>query len=133
MVTPSHIGLICSLTKHTFAAIGPNAEWDYIGKISASIPCQRKVKDHVERSINHYLRGKSHTSPGKESDIDTLHRNYHQSKVHEYKPGRSLEPKDTQADYIQNGSDATRLKKAIDAWKINWVGKWSGEEDWTDY
>jgi hypothetical protein len=121
------------LSQHTFAAIGPNAEWEYIGKISASIPCQRKVKDHVERSINHYLRGKSHTSPSKESDIDVLHQNYHQSKVHDYKPGRRLDNnlKDVPADYIRNGSDATRMKKSIDAWMLNRVDKWSGEEDWT--
>jgi hypothetical protein len=41
-------------SQHTFSVVGPYADWDYIGQTSASIPCQRKVKDHVEDSINHF-------------------------------------------------------------------------------
>ncbi|KAI0688537.1 hypothetical protein BC835DRAFT_1284427, partial [Cytidiella melzeri] len=34
--------------KVIFAVLGPFATWDYIKKISASIPTQRKIKHHVE-------------------------------------------------------------------------------------
>ncbi|KAH9965469.1 hypothetical protein BC827DRAFT_1153743 [Russula dissimulans] len=40
--------------KHTFTSIGPFATWEYIRKTSMSIPCQRCVKDHVEREVNHF-------------------------------------------------------------------------------
>ncbi|KAI0756508.1 hypothetical protein C8Q80DRAFT_1051872, partial [Daedaleopsis nitida] len=68
--------------KQTYAAMGPFATWEYVGKISASIPCQRKVKDHVERSINHSYRGKSHTSPEKEHDIAQLQATYRDTRAH---------------------------------------------------
>jgi hypothetical protein len=54
---------IYAAVQHTFAAKGPYVDWDYIGETSASIPCQRKVKDHVESDLNHFLRGKLHSSP----------------------------------------------------------------------
>ncbi|KAI0694460.1 hypothetical protein BC835DRAFT_1306326 [Cytidiella melzeri] len=40
--------------KHTCAVHGPFATWEYIKKISASIPIQHKIKDHVEAEINHF-------------------------------------------------------------------------------
>ncbi|KAF8240041.1 hypothetical protein L208DRAFT_1374469 [Tricholoma matsutake] len=68
--------------KHTFAVKGPYTDWDYIGKTSTSIPCQQKVKDHVESEPNHFLHGKSHSSPEKEEDITCLCMSYHASKIH---------------------------------------------------
>ncbi|EMD36367.1 hypothetical protein CERSUDRAFT_95685 [Gelatoporia subvermispora B] len=70
--------------KHTFATSGPYMSWDYIGKTSASIPTQRKVIDHVEADINHFRRGKSHTSPSKEADINKLQQSYQASKLHQH-------------------------------------------------
>ena len=122
-----------STWQHTFAATGPYAEWEFIGKTSASIPCQRKVKDHVEAEINHYLRGKSHTSPEKENDIRVLQESYRQSKIHRLKPGRKLGSKDTAPDYLKTGSEGTRLEKAMEKWVLNRVDKWPVEEDWTEY
>jgi len=76
--------------KHTFASIGPYAAWENIGKISASIPCQRKVKDHIEDEINHFHRGKSHTSPDKEKDVQQLQAAYHNGNVHVLEKGRKV-------------------------------------------
>ena len=58
--------------QYMFAASGPNISWDYIGETLASIPCQRRVKDHVEQSLNHFCHGKLHTSLGKEEDVSHL-------------------------------------------------------------
>ncbi|KAI0670267.1 hypothetical protein C8Q78DRAFT_1154033 [Trametes maxima] len=52
--------------------MGPFATWEYFGKTSASVPAQRRVKDHVEREVNHSYKGKSHTSPNEEKDIMKL-------------------------------------------------------------
>ena len=68
--------------QHTFATSGSNVSWDYIGEILASIPCQRRVKDHVEQSLNHFCHGKSHTSSGKEEDVAQLQASYCNSRIH---------------------------------------------------
>lgn len=126
------IGLT-SHVKHTFAAVGPYAEWDYIGRMSASIPCQRRVKDHVESDINHFHRGKSHTSPDKEEDVARLQASYHQSGVHRFVRGRKLDAKDKVPDLLAIGSGGGRLSKAIEKWAANRASEWSSKEDWTDY
>ncbi|KAI0283764.1 hypothetical protein BC826DRAFT_1127316 [Russula brevipes] len=89
--------------KYTFASSGPYADWDYIGETSASIPCQRSVKDHVEAGLNHYWRRKSHTSP--EEDIARLQASYGASKVHCKVPGRKVESRNAVKDYINLGME----------------------------
>ncbi|KAI0693371.1 hypothetical protein BC835DRAFT_1415991 [Cytidiella melzeri] len=72
--------------KYTFMVLGPFATWEYIHKISGSIPTQRKVKDHVEANFNHFRRGKSHTTPEAEKDIKNLQAAYKNAKVHVHYP-----------------------------------------------
>ncbi|KAF8222270.1 hypothetical protein L208DRAFT_1524744 [Tricholoma matsutake] len=74
--------LIDLLQEHNVHNIKSHVDWDYIGKMSASIPCQRKVKDHVESDLNHFLCGKSHSSPEKDKDITRLCMSYWASKIH---------------------------------------------------
>ncbi|KAI9451131.1 hypothetical protein F5148DRAFT_986668 [Russula earlei] len=74
--------------KHTFSEKGPYADWDYIGEMSALIPCQQKVKDHVESDLNHFLCGKSHSSPEKKEDITHLCMSYRASNIHSHQPGQ---------------------------------------------
>jgi len=112
--------------------LGQYAEWEYIGKTSASIPCQRKVKDQVESEINHFRRGKSHTSPGKEEDVARLQASYRNSGIHINRPGRRLDAKDKVPDFMAIGSE-TSLLKTMEKWLANRVSEWSSEEDWTDY
>lgn len=96
--------------------MGPFATWDMIAKISAAIPCLRKVKDHLEAELNHFRRGKSHTSPDKEQDIVKLQTAYHLAKAHEYQPGRTIAEKDKFSDYTAQGTDLTKLSKVISHW-----------------
>jgi len=104
-----------------------------IHKISASIPAQRKVKDHVEAEINHFLRGKSHTSPDAEEDIKTLQKAYKNNKIHEFQPGRKLNAKDKVKDYVAIGSERTKLKGVIERWISNRVPQCETTEDWHAY
>ena len=122
-----------SAFQYTFAVTGPYAEWDYIGKISALIPCQRKVKDHVESDINHFERGKSHTAPDKEEDVARLQASYNLSQIHTKKVGRRLDKRDKAANFIALGSEGTRLKKTMERWLRNRISEWSSEEDWNEY
>ena len=61
--------LMTHVLQVTFAVHGPYASWGYIKKISASIPAQRKLKNHIEREFNHLHRGKSHTTPKHEKEV----------------------------------------------------------------
>ena len=118
--------------QNTFAVLGPFATWDIIRKLSASIPCQRKVKDHVEAEINHFCRGKSHTSPDIEEDIRNLQAAYEKDQIHVLKPGRKLAAKDKVADYMALGAD-TKLKGVIRRWAENRVDEVATTEDYALY
>jgi hypothetical protein len=89
-----------SSLQHTFASIGSIATWDYIRKMSASIPCQRRIKDYVKAELNHFVCGKSHTSPGVEEDIQNLQAAYQKDAIHSFKAGRKLAGKDQVKDYM---------------------------------
>jgi hypothetical protein len=111
----------------TFAASGPNVNWDYIGETSASIPCQRKVKDHVERSVNHFSRGKSHTSPGKEEDVTRLQASYRDSRIHQT---RKLDSKKKAKDYLARGTQEQVIVRVIGRWSENRVRERSSGDYW---
>ena len=119
--------------KHTFASIGPFATWEYIRKMSGSIPCQRKVKDHVEAEVNRFLRGKSHTSPDAEEDIHNLQAAYHKDSIHTFKAGRKLAAKDKVKDYMAVGAEGTKLKKVIHRWVSNRLSEVETTEDFETY
>jgi len=122
--------LILLRMQYTFAASGPNVSWDYIGKISASIPCQRRVKDHVEQSLNHFCRGKSHTSPGKEEDIARLQESYRDSRIHQKIQGRKIDPKSKSKDYLANGTQEQAIVNVINRWSENRIRERSSEDFW---
>lgn len=116
--------------QYTFAASGPNVSWDYIGKISASIPCQRRVKDHVEQTLNHFCRGKSHTSPNKEEDVARLQASYRDSKIHQTIRGRKLDSKNKVKDYLARGTQEPVMVQVIGRWSENRVRERSTGDYW---
>ena len=113
--------------------LGPFVTWDLIHKMSASIPCQRKIKDHVEVEVNHFLRGKAHTSPDAEEDIQNLQAAYSKDAIHVYKSGRKLAARDKVKDILGLGSEGTRLQKAIERWASGRNSKVTTTEDWATY
>ncbi|PCH39258.1 hypothetical protein WOLCODRAFT_33102, partial [Wolfiporia cocos MD-104 SS10] len=118
--------------KHIFASMGPFATWEYIGKISQAIPTMRKVKDHVEADINHFRRGKSHTSPDKEEDVARLQSVFHCSRVWRYRPTRHLNDADKPSNILKQGSNPDRLGKARENWISSRMGEHSVEQVWQD-
>ncbi|KAI0693992.1 hypothetical protein BC835DRAFT_1488319, partial [Cytidiella melzeri] len=118
--------------KHIFAVHGPFSSWEYIKKISASIPAQRRIKEHVEEEFNHFWRGKSHTTPESENNITSLLGHYRQGKPgpHVHKPGRHLSSHPP--NYVANGSNAQKLSAAIKRWSKKCVSLISTEEDFDE-
>ena len=119
--------------QHTFAAISPFATWEYIRKTLGTIPCQRKVKDHVELEVNHFLRGKSHTSPDVEEDIRNLQAAYKKDSIHLFNAGRKLAARDKVKDYMALGGEGTKLKKVIQRWVSNRLSEVATTEDFETY
>jgi hypothetical protein len=119
--------------QHTFASIGPFATWEYIWKMSASIPCQRKIKDHVEAEVNHFAHGKSHTSPDVEEDIRNLQAAYKKDAIHLYQAGRKLADKDKVKDYMTQVVEGSKLKNTISRWISNRLSNIATTEDFAVY
>ncbi|KAI0085961.1 hypothetical protein BDY19DRAFT_996389 [Irpex rosettiformis] len=114
--------------KTLFAAHGPFATWDYIKRISASIPTQRKLKDHIEREFNHFRRYKGHTSPDHEEDVTDLQKKYHKGKVHVYQAGRKVDHE--VKDFVAQGLNAESLQGMITRWANGRVTEKSTLEDY---
>jgi hypothetical protein len=91
------------------------------------------VKDHVEDEINHFHRGKSHTSLDKERDVQRLQASYSVAEVHIQQKGRKVNAKEFFVDVEGLGSDPAKLLRTIELWRSNRVAEWSSEEDWTDW
>ncbi|KAI0692054.1 hypothetical protein BC835DRAFT_1416809 [Cytidiella melzeri] len=119
--------------KYTFMVTGPYTTWEYIRKISASIPAQRKVKDHVEAEFNHFRRGKSHTSPEKEKDVARLQEAYKDSNIHRYVPKRLLKSSQRAKDFLALGSNPITLQATIDRWAEKRLTVRSTCEMWEDF
>ena len=83
--------------------------------------------------MNHFSRGKSHTTPEKEEDICTLQRSYHTSQLHQYTPGRRLHSRDLVKDTVARGAEPERLKKAIANWLDSRLKNRSSLQDWSDH
>ncbi|KAI0685910.1 hypothetical protein BC835DRAFT_1420806 [Cytidiella melzeri] len=118
--------------KVTFATLGPYATWDYIKRMSASIPTQRKIKHHVEREFNHFCRGLSHTSPSHHEDVVKLQGKYHEAKAHVFKPGRHLTSNNKVKDVMALGSNPKTLQAMIDRWTERRLTEKSDKEIFDD-
>ncbi|KAI0706131.1 hypothetical protein BC835DRAFT_1409762 [Cytidiella melzeri] len=118
--------------KYTFMVTGPYTTWEYIRKISASIPAPCKVKDHVEAEFNHFRRGKSHTLPEKEKDVACLQEAYKDSNIHWYVPKRLLKSLQRAKDFLALGSNPITLQATINRWAEKRLTVRSTCEMWED-
>lgn len=116
--------------QYTFKTLGPHKTWEYLRKTTASIPTQRKVKEHVEDQFNHCRRGKAHTDPQKELDVAALQASYAQCRLHVYDPKRQLAAIDLAEDYMARGSDPIALAKVMSGWYEKRVVTKADTEDW---
>ena len=108
---------------------GPLATWEYIKRISPAIPILRNVKDHFETEINHFRRGKSHSTVDAGGDIERLQAMYARDKIHVKNPKRRTEC-DSVEDYIGKGSSPDVLGRVIRNWRNKRVVTRATTEDW---
>ena len=89
----------------TYRSEGPEVDWEYLKTLHPAIHVIRGVTSHVEKEFNTLTRGKKHTVPQKELDVQKLQDSYNASKLHTEILGckRFLE-KDYEKDYISAGA-----------------------------
>jgi hypothetical protein len=96
--------------------------------ISAAIPLQRKVKDHIDTETQSISRGKKHTTPNAELDLRNLASAYYVAKAHKYVPGREFKAnQNTVSDWSANG--VMGLASKIKTWSQERFTLKSVEED----
>ncbi|KAI0074983.1 hypothetical protein K474DRAFT_1600590 [Panus rudis PR-1116 ss-1] len=116
--------------KDVFGLIGAYATWENIGAMSASIPCQQRVKDHIVQQLNHFSRGKTHTSPAHEPDVQRLQATYETGRIHKMTPGRRLDGTAIAKDFVGIGSATKKLVKAVEKWVKNRTSTYADVENW---
>ncbi|KAK7041258.1 hypothetical protein R3P38DRAFT_3310010 [Favolaschia claudopus] len=78
--------------KVTYKPPGPRRGWDYMRILHPAIPTVRANAEFIDREFNALTRGKKHTSPSKEKDIQALLGRL--EDAHKFKPGRKLDIED---------------------------------------
>lgn len=122
-----------ALAQHVFKIIGPFRSWELIGCMSPAIPAMRAIKDHVEETINKFRRGKSHTAPSAEKDIDMYAAALGRNSAHVLPVDgpRTLPAAAKSADHLAKGLDTLLKQKALKRWAESRVYQRSHEQDWT--
>ncbi|TDL30201.1 hypothetical protein BD410DRAFT_709862 [Rickenella mellea] len=119
--------------KYTFSSLGPLATWDYLKKISPAIPTFRAVKDHIEFELRALGRGKRHTSPAKEDDIDKLSKIFTHAQLHRTVFSRKFKNKaDKSPDFVAKGLDKILTTNYINTWWTNRTYMRETDNDWED-
>lgn len=73
------------------------------------------IRKHMERQVSSIHRGKSHTEPSKEKDIQLLENSYRSSQVHNEQQGRTLRHRsDVVVDLISEGAAKLTIKKTLE-------------------
>ncbi|KAJ7149090.1 hypothetical protein C8R46DRAFT_1198892 [Mycena filopes] len=65
--------------KVTYRSEGPNIDWEYLKKLHPAIHVIRAVNDHMEFEFKTKVRGRKHTIPRKELDLQELQKWYRAS------------------------------------------------------
>ncbi|RDB26990.1 hypothetical protein Hypma_005135 [Hypsizygus marmoreus] len=103
--------------KVNYRSEGPSINWEYMHKLHPAIPIIDAVASHIEEEFKTVMRGKKHTVPKAELDIQALHKSYRSSDVHKYIPGRkhALEA-DHAKDFIAVGALELGTGKLLQRW-----------------
>lgn len=71
----------------------------------------------AEEEFKTKSRGKKHTIPRKELDVQTLQASYHASEVHKYIRGRTaVSKRDHAKDFADNGAEEIMTGKVLPRW-----------------
>lgn len=103
--------------KVTHRSEGPNINWEYLKKLHPAIHVICAVTQHVEEEFGTLSRGKSHTRPKKEKDLQHLHSSYHTSGHHNTVEGRDIQSSgDCWDDYTLQGALKVIQGKVLPKW-----------------
>ncbi|PBK71762.1 hypothetical protein ARMSODRAFT_1016752 [Armillaria solidipes] len=117
----------------TYRSDGPNIKWEYLKKLHPAIPIIHSLSEHMEKQFRTLTRGKWHTIPKKEKDVQKLEKLFQDSKYHTFMPGRKLKAgKDKAKDFIAKGVLKLWEGNTLSNWMNNQTFECSTEEDWED-
>jgi hypothetical protein len=103
--------------KVTYRSEGPNIKWAFLKKLHPAIPVIRALTLHIEEEFGTLTRGKRHTVPKKELDVQKLQESYRLSDYHKYHRGRDINSKkDQAADYTTKGCLKLQRGKFLRKW-----------------
>ncbi|KAJ6565956.1 hypothetical protein DFH09DRAFT_919327 [Mycena vulgaris] len=107
--------------KVTYRSEGPNIDWEYLKKLNPAIHVIRAVNNHMEYEFKTRIRGRKHTVPKKELDIQELQKWYRASNVHVYEPGRNIPSKlknnpDVPKDTLSKGTTLIQTDETLKNW-----------------
>lgn len=89
------------------------------------------VRKHMEQQIRSLQRGKSHTNPSKEKDIERLEDSYQTSEVHSEQKGRKMRhASDIITDIVSQGANKLFTGKVIERWWEQRDLLWATTEEW---
>ncbi|KAK7023628.1 hypothetical protein VNI00_016590 [Paramarasmius palmivorus] len=103
--------------KDTYRSEGPNIDWKFLKKLHPAVPTIRAVTEHIEDQFETYTRGKRHTAPKKEKDVQRLVNSY--KELHKLHEGRTLHKDDRAKDYLLTGADKVLYGGWLDKWHDN--------------
>lgn len=117
--------------KVTHRSQGPSVDWDYLKKLHPAISVIEAVGTHAEEEFKTKSRGKKHTVPKKELDVQTLQSSYHASEVHKYIPGRKRFSKQDHAkDFVLSGGVKLMKGKTLTRWVEGRTFRRRTTQDW---
>lgn len=117
--------------KVTYRSEGPEVDWEYLKTLHPAIHVIRGVTSHVEKEFNTLTRGKKHTVPQKELDVQKLQDSYNASKLHTEIPGRKrFSEKDYEKDYISAGALSFSDGKLLERWISERAMERSTGQEW---
>jgi hypothetical protein len=103
--------------KVTYRSSGPHINWAYLKKLHPAIPVIRTLTLHMEEQFATLTRGKKHTAPKKDLDVEKLQKAYKSSGYHRYDRGRTIKlKKDMAPDYATKGCLKVQNGKMLQKW-----------------
>jgi hypothetical protein len=103
--------------KITYRSEGPNINWGYLKKLHPAIHVIWTLTLHMEQEFRTLTRGKKHSTPKKDADVEKLQKAYRASGYHRYQRGRTINSKkDRAADYATKGCLKLQRGKIIGKW-----------------
>ena len=120
-------------TKVTYRPDGPSSGWEYLQKISPAIPAIREVSEHVSKEMKTLSRGKKHTVPTKEADVQKLLDVYIASEIHKFgRERRKVGSTVVMRDFVADGFLKLQKSKVLEEWHKSRNFDRSSEQIWSD-